>query len=153
MDSFVKYLVFAITAIASYFEPINGLVALVLVLFTVDFITGFIKSIKVTRKVSVKSKKLRWSVVKMFVYLSVIALTFLICEIMSIGIDATLAAVKIEVWCIIYIEGLSIVENLKVIFPEDKFLGFLHYLLAIEFLKYVPALANFLKDKEDETTN
>jgi phage-related holin len=153
MDSIFKYLVFAITAVASYFEPVGGLVALVLVLFAADFVTGFIKSVKVTRKVSVKSKKLRWSVVKMFVYLSVIALTFFICEIMSVGIDATLAAVKIEVWCIVYIEGLSIVENLQIIFPDDKFLGFLHYLLAIEFLKYVPALANFLKDREDEPAN
>jgi hypothetical protein len=70
---------------------------------------------------------------------------------MSLSVDAGLAVAKIEVWCIVYIEGLSIIENLLELFPGDKFLKFLHYLLSVEFLKYVPVLSNFLKEKEDET--
>jgi hypothetical protein len=69
---------------------------------------------------------------------------------MGIELDATLSVIKIEVWCIVYIEGLSIVENLQVIFPNDKFFNMIHELLAIEFLKYIPLLSRFLKEKEDE---
>jgi hypothetical protein len=63
-----------------------------------------------------------------------------------------IAAAKVEVWCVVYIEGLSIVKNLLVLFPGDRFLMFIHFLLSVEFLKYVPVLSNFLKEKgEDET--
>jgi hypothetical protein len=80
--------------------------------------------------------------------MAVMALTFYVCEAMQLDIETAISVVKIEVWCVIYIEGLSIVENLLVLFPEDKFLKFIHYLLAIEFLKYVPFVSNFLKEKE-----
>ncbi|MDR2286829.1 MAG: phage holin family protein [Prevotellaceae bacterium] len=146
----VKYAVFVITLGMTYFEPIHGLLLLVAILFTVDFVTGFIKSVKTTHAICVKSKRLRWSAVKMCVYLSIMALTFFICRIMGIELDATLSVIKIEVWCIVYIEGLSIVENLQVIFPNDKFFSMIHELLAIEFLKYIPILSSFLKEKEDE---
>jgi hypothetical protein len=137
----------------TYFEPIHGLLLLVTILFAVDFVTGFIKSVKVSHAVCIKSKKLRWSAVKMCVYLSIMALTFFICRIMGIEPDATISVIKIEVWCIVYIEGLSIVENLQTIFPNDKFFNMIHELLAIEFLKYIPILSRFLKEEENNENN
>jgi phosphatidylglycerophosphate synthase len=150
MNTIFKYLVFLITSAATYFQPVGGLLLLVTLLFMCDFVTGFIKSVKVSHAVRIQSKKLRWSAVKMCVYLSIITLTFFVCKVMGVGMDTAVSVVKIEAWCIVYIEGLSIVENLQAILPKDKFLGFLHYLLSIEFLKVVPLLANFLKEKDDE---
>jgi hypothetical protein len=77
------------------------------------------------------------------------ALTFYVCEAMGLSVEAGLSVVKVEVWCVVYIEGLSIVENLQAVFVHDRFLRFLHYLLSVEFLKYVPVLNGFLKEKEN----
>jgi phage-related holin len=148
MNAVVKYLVFLAGAIAAYFEPINALLMLVCALFVLDFATGVIKSRKVNNTWQLKSKKLRWSFVKMLVYMSVMAITFYVCEAMRLSDDTAVSIVKVEVWMIVYIEGLSIIENLRTIFPNDKFLKFMHYLLSVEFLKYVPIVSNFLKEKE-----
>ncbi|MDR2382607.1 MAG: phage holin family protein [Prevotellaceae bacterium] len=149
MLSFWKYLLFVGTSVAAYFEPINGLLILVATLFIIDFITGVLKSVKLTGKLCLKSKKLRWSFVKMLVYMAVMAVTFYVCEAMNLSSETSISVVKVEVWMVVYIEGLSIVENLKAIFTNDKFLKFLHYMLSVEFLKYVPFVSKFLKEDDE----
>jgi hypothetical protein len=69
---------------------------------------------------------------------------------MQLSPETALSVAKIEVWAIIYTEGKSIVENLLVIYPKDKFLMFLHYLLSVEFLKFIPVFSRFLKEKEEK---
>jgi phage-related holin len=149
----LKYLVFGVGCVLTYFEPINFLMLLVVVLFGLDFVTGVLKSRKIRGRWTLQSKKLRWSFVKMFVYMFVIACTFFITEMMQLSEVTGITAAKVEVWCVVYIEGISIVENLLVLFPGDKFLRFIHFLLSVEFLKYVPVLSNFLKEKEEDETN
>ncbi|MDR1676007.1 MAG: phage holin family protein [Tannerella sp.] len=149
MNAIRKYILFVAGCTAAYFEPLGFLLKLVLVLFLADFVSGFVKSRKICGRWTLQSKKLRWSFVKMGVYMCVMALTFYVCEAMQLPQETALSAVKVEVWCIVYIEGLSIVENLRVLFPHDRFLKFMHYLLSVEFLKYVPLLNGFLKEKDD----
>jgi phage-related holin len=144
-----KYVLFAAGCALTYIEPIGFLLHLVLTLFVSDFVTGVLKSRKLSGSWRLRSKRLRWSFVKMFTYMSVMALTFYVCDVMRLR-SAGVSVVKTEVWCIVYIEGLSIVENLLAVFPRDRFLKFLHYLLSVEFLKYIPVLNNFLKEKEED---
>jgi phage-related holin len=151
MNVLIKYLVFLAGCIAAYFEPIKVLVYLTILLFVIDFLTGVAKSVKVTGTFALKSKRLRWSFVKAAVYLAVMLLTFAVCEMLGLSVETGISAVRVEAWCIVYIEGLSIVENLLALFPTDKFLMFLHYLLSVEFLKYVPMLNSFLKEKDEKT--
>jgi hypothetical protein len=68
---------------------------------------------------------------------------------LGLSVQAGISTVKVEAWCIVYIEGLSIVENLLAVFPNDRFLMFLHWLLSVEFLKRVPLLGSFLKEKDN----
>lgn len=150
MNVIWKHLLFAAGCLAAYFEPLGFLLRLVAVLFAVDFVSGFVKSRKICGRWTFRSGKLRWSFVKMFVYMAVMALTFYVCEAMQLARDTALSVVKIEVWCVVYIEGLSIVENLRVLFPNDRFLKFIHYLLSVEFLKYIPLLNDFLKEKDGD---
>ena len=149
MNTIRKYLLFVAGCVSAYFEPPGFLLRPVAVLFVADFVSGVIKSRKSCGRRTFQSKKLRRSFVKMFIYMCVMALTFYVCEAMRLAGDTALAIVKIEVWCIVYIEGLSIVENPPVLFPHDRFLKFIHYLLSVEYLKYIPLLNHFLKEKED----
>jgi biotin transporter BioY len=153
MNAIGKYLLFVAGCVAAYFEPLGFLLRLVLILFLTDFVTGFIKSRRQAGRWTLQSRKLRRSFVKMFVYMCVMTLTFYVCGAMQLAQDAAISVVKVEVWCIVYIEGLSIVENLRVLFPQDKFLSFVHYLLSVEFLKYVPLLNGFFNEKEDGNKN
>jgi phage-related holin len=143
MNDALKYLVFVAGCVGAYFEPIKLLVALVLVLFAIDLITGIWKSLKAGDRV--ESRKLRWSFGKLLTYLLAMTLTFFACEALGLDAGTAVSVVKVEVWFIVYVEGLSIVENGLVIRPGDRFLSFLHYLLSVEFLRAIPVLANYFK--------
>jgi phage-related holin len=148
MPTIYKYIVFVIGCIGAYFEPVQALLLLVITLFVFDFFTGIAKSRKTSGRWMLQSKKLRWSFVKMFVYLAIMALTFNVCEATRLSDAVALSVVKVEVWCIVYVEGLSIIENLLVVFPEDKFLRFMHYWFSVEFLRYFPLISGFFKERE-----
>jgi len=144
----MKYIIFSIGCIASYFAPIASLCWVVVGLYVVDFITGTAASFK--EGVFLRSSILRWSFVKIFVYLGHAALIFFVCDKMGMAQQDTLKVLKVMMWGIVYIEGLSINENLLRIYPASLFLRLMHYLLSIEFLKYVPVIANFFKENKDK---
>ena len=151
MNSIIKNIVFACGCIASYFEPIMLLIHVVAILFVADLITGISASFKEGE--SLKSSKARWSFVKMLVYLLALALIFSVCERMEIGEQTTTNIAKIVVWMIIYVEGLSVVENFSRIVPNNRVVSFLHYMLSVEFLKHIPFLADFLKEDKEKIKN
>jgi hypothetical protein len=133
----------------AYFEPLKWMVIIILLLFSIDFLTGYGKNVYLRHQWCLCSKKLRWSFVKMFVYIFLMLLIFLIAEKMGISTEMSVYAVKVAMWMVIYVEGLSIVENLGEIWPDDRVLKFLHFLLSVEFVDRIPLLYNFLKEKED----
>lgn len=148
MESIIKYIVFFTGAFLSYFTPIESLLYVVLLLIVADLITGITASFKEGE--SLKSSKARWSFTKLMVYLFSMFLTFSVCELMGIKDDTAVSIVKVIVWAVIYVEGLSIVENLSRIIPGNKVIGFLHWLLSVEFIKRVPLLADFFKEDKEK---
>ena len=151
MNPIIKHIVFILGGILAYFDPIMLPVQVVVVLFIADFITGIAASLKEGQ--SLKSSKARWSFVKMMVYLLALMLVFIVCERMGISRDTTTNIAKVVVWMIIYVEGLSVVENFSRIIPNNKVISFLHYMLSVEFLKYVPFIAGFLKEDKEKISD
>jgi phage-related holin len=147
MNDIFKWLLFISGSATAYFEPLLPIIFVVLTLFILDFITGIAKSIRTGQ--AIKSRRARWSFYKLLVYLGVMGLTFFIVESMGFDRAAGVNVVKVEVWFVIYIEGLSIIENLQKI-KDNRFLQFIHYLLAVEFLKKFTILSDFMKQKENK---
>lgn len=58
---------------------------------------------------------------------------------------------------IAWIEAISIVENLRLVYPDDKFLKGLHYVFLVDFGKLIPHFSKFLKEEKskelDKTIN
>jgi phage-related holin len=148
MNDVLKWALFVGGSVLAYFEPLNAVMILVITLFVLDFVTGIVKSLCTGQ--AIKSGKLKWSLYKLLVYLGTMTLTFFICESMGLSKELGVSVVNIEAWFIVYIEGLSIIENLQRI-RDNSFLQFIHYLLAVEFLKRFAALSNFMKEgRENE---
>jgi phage-related holin len=144
MNDVLKWALFVGGSILAYFEPLNAVMILVTTLFVLDFVTGVAKSLYAGQ--AIKSGKLKWSLYKLLVYLGIMTLTFFICESMGLSKGTGVSVVNIEAWFVVYIEGLSIIENLQRI-RDNSFLQFIHYLLAVEFLKKFAVLSNFIKEK------
>lgn len=136
-------------------------IALLLVL--VDFITGVIASKHEGQKIKVRSKRMRWSCAKIAVYAGVIAFTIIIGtglhsievtinpEVLQTDtLEATLYCVRVEAYFFIWIETVSIIENLRRRLPNMEFLKIIHYIVAVEFVKRIPKLSAYLKEKDSK---
>lgn len=117
--------VFALIGILTvFFTPIAPLMVIVAGFIIVDTILGVTKSIKLKRKFT--SHKLSRLIFKMFFYQMVICMLFPI-DVYLIGHDIfgyQFFATKIGTFILIFVESLSIEENIKAI-NKDK--GFRYY--------------------------
>lgn len=145
-------------------KTIGVVFVLAFILVCTDFISGVSASIAEKRRariygVKMESRKMRWSFAKLAVYCSVLAFTLFVGHALSavetsVGGDGqgtlltALFCVKVEAWLICWIESVSIIENLKRVYPKFIFLEFIHYILAAEFVKRIPKLSEFLKEKD-----
>lgn len=127
-------------------------------LIALDFITGVWKS-KVSKvKVKIWSKRMRWSVVKVFIYVGALFFTAclgagLYCIDFIINsakdnqiLNYTLFIVKYMTYIISWIETVSIIENGRKINPNSTFLKIIHYLVAIEFIRRIPKLHKVIRE-------
>lgn len=151
-DMVGRWAAFAFGAIISQANDIIGILAVFIVVFVLDLITGLAKSI--ITGVKIESYKLRWSFAKTCCYLLTFAFT-MFTGICVGAIDGAGAVLKVEVYTALWIELLSITENMTRIFPGVSLWGFLHHMLAFEWIKKVTGLADYLKEQKetDKKTN
>lgn len=163
-DKILTFLInLALGFIAIYSQNMQTVVvacALALLLVVVDFGTGVAAS-KVVDGIGIKSKKLRWSFAKLVVYVSAIAATLAVgifLHMIDIFISPTLGrsdilmltliAVKYEAYVVAWIEVVSNLENLLRIWPDNKFLKYIHFVVSVDFIKKIPRLADALKEND-----
>lgn len=170
LDKLITYLINLLLAmVAVYTQNVDAVIfslVLAFVLVGIDFLTGVSASLWVDG-VGIKSKRLRWSFVKTLVYTLVMLSTLGIGVFLHLIDDfisptphrsdiltATLVCVKYEAYVAAWVEVVSILENLLRMFPDNRFLKYIHYIVAVEFVKKIPKLTEVLKDKtEKKTTN
>ena len=115
MEQYIhKWLLFSAGAITAYMSDIIGIVILFLILFIADFVTGCVASFLTGNKI--ESYRLRWSFVKTFCYFG----TFVFTVISGLCLNKLpffINIMKLEVYVALWIEAVSITENLIKIFP------------------------------------
>lgn len=102
-----------IGAVISYFFGDKTLALLVFLLIIVDFVTGVVKSKKMG--VKVESSRFRDTILKMYVYYSLLLTLGIVEKLTGFGF-----LLKLGYSFIALTEGKSIIENLMVINPEVK---------------------------------
>ncbi len=145
MHAFITWVIFAVGALAAYQNELIGLFTLFFFFFLADFITGIVSSWKKGEKFT--SSRARWSFAKTFCYIG----TFVVIIIIGLCINQLaffISILKITVWAAIWFEAVSNIENLISLFPNNRFLKFVHYILAVEWVKKIPFLSDFLKEEK-----
>lgn len=155
-------------------------ICLVVFFMVGDFASGIFASRRVY-KLGIESSKLRWSVAKYAVYCFFIIGTLVIgvflhlIECFSEDVDIytksslltyTLSFIKFQMYFVSWIEAVSIVENLRSVYPQNVYLKGIHYVLVVDIRRLIPHFSSFLKevktkdinnlnqeDNEKETTN
>lgn len=127
-------------------------------LVVIDFITGVSASWFVDHR-GIESKKLRWSFAKLLVYVMVIMATLAIGIFLHLIdnfitptpgrsdiLTLTLVCVKYEAYVVAWVEIVSNIENCLRIWPDNKLLKYIHFVVSVDFIKKIPNLANALKE-------
>ena len=146
-EQFTRWLMFSSGATAVYMNEFIGIFVLFAALFVTDFITGCVASFRAGDKI--ESYKLRWSFVKTLCYFGTFAFT-LLAGVCVNNITLFINIVKLEVYVALWIEAVSITENLLKIFPGVLFLEYIHFMLSSEWVKKLSGMTNFLKEKGEK---
>ena len=141
----ISWSLFAVGALVSYANELIGIFTLFCFFFLLDFFTGLFASWRTGQKFT--SAKARWSFAKSFCYLGTFAVLIFI-GITINQLPALISALKVVVWAAIWFEACSNTENIEKIFPENRFIRFLHYVLAVEWVSKIPFMSNFLKEEK-----
>ncbi|MDR1455598.1 MAG: phage holin family protein [Tannerella sp.] len=139
------WLIYATGAIAAYGHELTGIVLLFLFFFVLDFFTGFFASLRQGK--GFRSSKARWSFVKSSCYFG----TFATIAFMGLALNEMelfMGILKVAVYSGAWFECVSNLENLMILFPGNRYLRFLHYILAVEWVKKIPGLSDFLKEEK-----
>jgi phage-related holin len=146
---------YSFTAVYSIMFGCVGYVAvslmLCLIVVILDFCTGYIASICEGEK-RLRSKKMRWTAAKMATYAGTIAMSMIIGSFLTY-LDASCRFVTIKAIFFIslfftWIETVSNFENLQRIFPGSIFVRYILWFLSAEYIKAIPKLERFLKERE-----
>lgn len=143
----IRWILFAGGALAVHVGTFIGIAVLFLVIFVIDFITGCVASF--IKGKQIESYRLRWSFVKTFCYFG----TFVFTAITGVcvnNVDTFIEILKLQVYVALWIECVSITENLIKIFPGIIFIEYLHYMLSTVWVKKISGLMNFFKEKGEK---
>lgn len=140
-----SWLIYLVGAILAYSHELLGVAILFVFFFLSDFVTGFLASLKQGK--GFQSSKARWSFAKSFCYLG----TFAVIVFLGITlkkVETFMNILNVAVWSATWFECVSNLENLLILFPDNRFLKFMHYILAVKWVKKIPGLSDFLKEEK-----
>lgn len=60
--------------------------------------------------------------------------------------EGAMSAISVIVYALIYFYGVNIFKNLARLFPSNRLIGFLHYVLSFEVVEKIPYLSNYKKN-------
>lgn len=132
-----------------YFTPIHGLIVGLSISFFISFIFGVLVGI-LKQDEAVDLKKASRAFSELMTYFVIIAALFVIGDKMK-GESWLFEIISAITWGMIYFYVANWTKNMKRLFPNSKGVGFLNFVLGLEFIKKIPYLSDFLeKDKKDE---
>ncbi len=144
---FSSWLLYVLGVIAAYNHQLMGVGILFIFFFVADFFTGFLASMKQGKRF--QSSKARWSFAKSLCYLGSFAAIVFIGACLD-NFSLFMKFLNVAVFTATWMESVSNLENLTILFPHNRFLKFLHYILAVEFVKKIPRLSDFLKEEKNK---
>ena len=141
MERFRDIVACAFSAIFGALSPIHSIIQACMIIFAANFIAGIAAGAFVQHE--------RFSLRKAFnCILEAAIITTLIAMILVIGDkianhNGAMSAISVVVYALIYFYGVNILKNLSRIFPGNKLIDFLYYVLSFEVVERIPYLSQY----------
>lgn len=131
-----------ISAVVAYFAPIESIFLGVAWVFVVNFVFGLLNGI-VVRNEKFSFRKAFSCIVEAMVLYVLMATIFLVGD--RIGNQSgALQCITAVVYALIYFYAVNTLRNIKGLFPGNKTVRFLYWILSIEFIKEIPFIGEYL---------
>ena len=134
--------------ITAYIFPVNNFLIVIAILFSLNFLFGWIAGIK--SKESFSLKKAFGALQDLLIFFGLIITTFIIGNYMNVEENQILEFTSWLTWLVIYFYVANITKNVKQISPGNKAIDMLYWLINIEFVKNVRFLKDYLKTNRNE---
>lgn len=133
----------------AYFAPISDMVFVIFFIFLINMIAGLVSGIVVDGE-RFNNKKFFHCIVETCVFYLIVGSVFLIGEKLH-NINGALQCITGVVYAILYFYGTNTLRNLQKLFPANKVIAFIYYVVSFEVVKKIPYLQQFNdlnKDKQ-----
>lgn len=131
-----------ISAVFAYFTPVESIFLGVAWVFLVNFIFGLLNGI-VVKSEPFSFRKAFSCIVEAMVLYVLMATIFLVGD--RIGNQpGAMQCITAVVYALIYFYTVNILRNIKGLFPGNRLIRFLYWILSIEFVKEIPFVGDYL---------
>jgi hypothetical protein len=122
-----------------------------LITFAADMLFGILADIIVNNK-QLNAKKFLAAFAYLAMYLFIITMVYVVGERMGDETEA-LFVDKMITYVFAYFYLANILKNARLLFPGNRQIKFLDFLIGLEFTKKIPSLGEFLEKEKQETDN
>ena len=137
-------LVYMFNAIA----PIHDILTACMIIFAANFFTGLFAGVLVQHEGFIFRKAFK-CISEAAVISGPMAMILLVGDNID-NHDGAMSAISLAVYALIYFYGVNILKNLNRIFPKNRYIDFLYYVLSFEMIKKIPYLENYKQKQKDK---
>lgn len=128
--------------------PIQDIIEACMIVFVANLIAGLAAGI-LTQGEKFTFRKFFTCVMEAAVICMLIAMILTIGDKID-NHEGAMSAISVVVYALIYFYGVNIFKNLVRLFPANKMLAFLYYVISFEVVEKIPYLANYKRQHEDK---
>lgn len=143
MEEIKRLIYIAFAMIAGFIDPVRYSVKVLLFVGVANFICGLLAGL-IKQQERFAFRKALNCLIEAAIYVVIVSSTFTVGHYMEDREEAE-SVVKGITYIMTYFYAENILRNLKILFPDNRVFAFLHYLIALEFIKRIPAYGEFLK--------
>lgn len=131
----------------AYFAPIGDMVFVIFFIFLINMVAGLVSGIVIDNE-GFNIRKFFHCIMETCVFYLIVGSVYLIGEKLH-NVNGALQCITGVVYAILYFYGTNILRNLQKIFPDNRVLSFIYYVVSLEVVKKIPYLQQF-QQKEDK---
>ena len=146
-DTIRNLIVTLCSILFGYFSPLRNIVFVIFFVFLLNCLFGLVAGVGVEGE-RFNLKKFFRCILETLVFYVIVLSIYLVGEKMG-NEQGSLQCISGVVYAVIYFYAVNILRNIHTIFPKNRWVKFLFYVLSFEVIKKIPYLQQF-QEKKDE---
>lgn len=146
-DTIRNLIVTLCSILFGYFSPLRNIVFVIFFVFLLNCLFGLVAGVGVEGE-KFNLKKFFRCILETLVFYVIVLSIYLVGEKMG-NEQGALQCISGVVYAVIYFYAVNILRNMHTIFPENRWVKFLFYVLSFEVIKKIPYLQQFQERKDE----